>query len=183
MIQPSRRAALALVLFVGCVVSLRAAEIIRVAPLVRDGQIHVSFQMADAFSDDIRDAIHSGLTTTFVYEIGLRRATTFWMDRTIALTRLTTSVRFDNLTRRYQVTRMQDGRVESSRLLDDETLVRRWMTEFERFPLFSATTLEPNVEYYVRVRALTRPRGNLVLLPWDWDREAASAIGKFTFIP
>jgi hypothetical protein len=178
-----RPAAAALLLTAALGVSLGAARIIRVAPLVRDGQIHVSFEMADAFTDEVRDAIQSGLTTTFVYEIGLRRATTFWVDRTIASTRIATSVRYDNLTRRYQVMRTQDGRVEASRALDDETLVRRWLTEFERFPLFSTTPLEPNVEYYVRVRALTRPRGNLFFLPWEWDREAASAVGKFTFIP
>ena len=171
------------VLAAGLGATLSAARFIRVAPIVRDGQIFVSFEMADAFTDDLRAAIQSGLTTTFVYDVGLRRATTFWVDRTIASSRVTASVRFDNLTRRYQVSRTQDGRVESSQVVDDETLVRRLMTEFERLPVFNTTPLEPNVEYYMRVRAQTRPRGNAFVLPWDWDLEAASAIAKFTFIP
>jgi hypothetical protein len=163
--------------------ALGAARIIRVAPLARDGQIHVTFEMADAFTDEIRAAIMSGLTTTFVYDIGLRRATTFWVDRTIASSRIAASVRYDNLTRRYQVTRVHDGRIESSHVIEDEALVRRLMTEFDRLPVFSTRRLEPNAEYYVRVRAQTRPRSNWSILPWDWDREAASAIAKFTFIP
>ena len=92
-------------------------------------------------------------------------------------------MRYDNLTRRYQVSRLQDGRVEATRVVEDEALVRSWMTEFDRIPLFSSTALEPNTEYYVRVRAQTRPRNNIFFLPWDWEREAASGFAKFTFIP
>ena len=175
--------ALAVLVLSGLSAVVMGARIIRVAPLVRDGQILVSFEMADAFTDEIRATIQSGLMTTFTYDIGLRRATTLWVDRTIVATRIAASVRYDNLTRRYQVSRTQDGRVEATRVVEDETIVQRWMTEFERLPLFSTTPLEPNAEYYVRVRAQTRPRNNWFLLPWDWDREAASAIAKFTFIP
>ena len=174
---------LAVLLLTSFSVAVFGARIIRVAPLARDGQILVSFEMADAFNDEIRAAIQSGLTTTFTYDVGLRRANTFWVDRTIASARLSAIVRYDNLTRRFQVSRLQDGRVEASRVLEDEAVVRRWMTEFERLPLFSMLALEANAEYYVRVRAQTRPRNNIFFFPWDWEREAASGFAKFTFIP
>ena len=40
---------------------------------------------------------------------------------------------------------------------------------------------EPNVEYYLRVRARTSPRTSWALWPL-WGREVAG-IAKFTFIP
>ncbi|MBI2832840.1 MAG: DUF4390 domain-containing protein [Acidobacteria bacterium] len=163
------------------VAGLRAAEIIRVTPLAKNGRIFVSFEMRDAFNDDIRAVIQSGLTTTFSYDIDLRRSATLWFDKTMSSATVSASVRYDTLTRRYQLSRMQDGRVEESRVTEDAEMVRQAMTTFEQLPLFSTTPLEPNAEYYVRVRARTRPRNAWFF--WPWDRDAASGVARFTFIP
>ena len=40
---------------------------------------------------------------------------------------------------------------------------------------------EPNTEYYVRVRARTRPRDSM--MSWPWDRGLVSTNANFTFIP
>ncbi len=53
-----------------------------------------------------------------------------------------------------------DGRGEEPRLTEDEDEVASWLTVFKRLPLFSTQALEANAEYYVRVRARTRPRVN-----------------------
>ena len=45
--------------------TLFAADSIRVTPLVRDGQVLVSFQLDNGFTEDVRAAIYSGLRTTF----------------------------------------------------------------------------------------------------------------------
>lgn len=160
---------------------LVAAELVGVTPLVRDGSVLISFELADALTDEMRAAIRSGLPTVFSYEVQLRRAAPVWFDRTIASATVSASVRYDNLTNRYQVSRMQGGHVEDSQVTDEEEVVRRMLTSFERLPLFSTTQLEPNVEYYVRVRARTQPRNTWFF--WPWDRDAASAVARFTFIP
>lgn len=177
----ARMGAAVLVAVLGAGVTLTAAEIIRVTSIARDGRILVSFEMKDGFTGDIQDAISSGLTTTFTYDVELRRGAAVWLDRTVEWARVTASVRYDNLTRRYQVVRTQDGRVEETRIVEDRELVRRWLTEFARLSLFSTTRLEPNADYYVRVRARMRPRNSMFFLPWD--RAAASGMAKFTFIP
>jgi hypothetical protein len=174
-----RAAVLLAVLGSGAV--LAAAEIIRVTSIARDGRILVSFEMKDGFTRDIQDAISSGLTTTFTYDVELRRGAAVWLDRTVASARVTASVRYDNLTRRYQVARTQDGRVEDTRIIEDIAVVQRWLTEFERLSLFSTAPLEPNADYYVRVRVRMRPHNSMFFLPWD--RAAASGMAKFTFIP
>ena len=99
-----------------------------VMPIARDGQVVVSFELSEGLTEDVRDAIQSGLATTFSYELELRRSTATWFDRTIAAVTMTATVRFDNLTRRYQMSRTLDGRVEDARPTEDQDAVRRWMT-------------------------------------------------------
>ena len=161
--------------------ALIAADLVRVRPLHRDDRILVSFELTDAFSEKVLASIRSGLPTTFSYEVELRRAIRFWFDRTVAATTLAASVRYDNLTRRYHLSRTQDGRVEASEVVENEERVRDAMTMFERLPLFSAMPLEANSEYYLRVSARTRPRGNWFV--WPWSRATASGSAAFTFIP
>ena len=159
----------------------QGAELVGVAPLARDGRVLVSFGFAGAFTDEIRAAIRSGLPTTFVYVVELRRAKSFWFDRRIASATISVTVRYDNLRRSYQVSRMLDGRVEETSVVEDEQTVRRMMTTFDHEALFSTTPLEPNGEYYVRVRVEAQPRS--LWFFWPWDRVAASASATFTFIP
>ena len=45
--------------------------------------------------------------------------------------------------------------------------MRGWLTAFERLPLFTTDGLEPNAEYYLRVRVRTMPR-NALLFFWPW---------------
>jgi hypothetical protein len=152
---------------------------IMVTPIARDGQVLVSFDMPDGFTTDVRDAIQSGLSTTFSYQIELRQGAT-WLDHTIAVVTIAATVHFDNLTRRYQMSRSFDGRVDEARPTEDQEAVRSWMTHFERIPLSQTSTLEANGEYYVRVRALLRPRNKVFVWPWGG---AIFGHAKFTFIP
>jgi protein-disulfide isomerase-like protein with CxxC motif len=178
----TRAVGVGLAVWVAALTPLAAALVLRVTPITRDGRVLVSFEMRDAFTHQVRAAIGSGLTTTFVYEAELRRAAPLWIDRTFATATVSASVRFDTLTRFYQVARMQDGRVAESQRTEDLQVVERLLTAFDGLALFSTAALEPNAEYYVRVRARTRPRNSSFLWPWG-DRAAASGIAKFTFIP
>jgi len=157
---------------------VRAEPDVSVTPIARDGQVLVSFDLSDGFSDEVRDAIQSGLPTTFTYDVELRRGATLF-DRTIASVTVTATVRFDNLTRRYQMSRSFDGRVEDARPTDDPNVVKLWMTHFERIAVSTTSALEANGEYYVRVRAHTRPRNAWFFWPWG-----GTVLGhaKFTFI-
>ncbi|HXW05300.1 MAG TPA: DUF4390 domain-containing protein [Vicinamibacterales bacterium] len=156
-----------------------AAQTIQVTPLAREDRVLVSFKLTDAFTEEVRAAIHSGMTVTFVYDVQLRRSATLWVDRTIGEATVTASVKYDNLTRRYLVTRAQDGRTERAENLDEEETARAWLTEFEKLPLFRSSALEPNAEYYLRVRAHTTPRNAAFVWPWGSD---IAGLAKFTFL-
>ena len=108
---------------------------ISVTPIARDGQVLVSFDLSDGMTPDVQDTIQSGLPTTFSYDVELRRRASAWFDQTIAAVTISATVRFDNLTRRYQMSRTVDGRVEDARPTEDGEAVARWMTHVERLPL------------------------------------------------
>jgi hypothetical protein len=150
-----------------------------VTPIARDGQLLVSFELNEGLNPEVRDAIQSGLPTSYSYQIDVSRGTA-WFDRTIASVTVTASVHFDNLTRRYQMSRAVDGRLEDARPTEDQDAVQRWMTRFDRVPVSTTAALEANGEYYVSVRALARPRVSWFV--WPWDRGSVGN-AKFTFIP
>ena len=163
---------------IGIVRATDAAPDVTVTPIARDGRVVVSFDLNDGFTPEVRDAIQSGLSTTFSYDVDLRRDSALF-DRTVASVTITAIVRFDNLTRRYQMSRAVDGRVEDVRPTEDQNVVRAWMTHFERIPLSTTAALETNGEYYVRVRAHTRPHNAWFVWPWGGT---AFGRAKFTFI-
>jgi len=173
------RVAVLIVLCAGA--ALQAAGDVIVTPIARDGQVQVSFDLSDGFTPDVRDAIRSGLTTTFSYTVQLRRSAAAWFDVTVAEVVVRATVRYDNLTRQFDLSRSLNGRTEAGPSSGDEDAARLWMTHFERVPVSATAALEANGEYYVRVRAQTRTRNTWFFWPWDGD----SALGhaKFTFIP
>lgn len=176
-----RRAAACVLLAAACQAAVLALQAIHVTPLVRDGRVYVSFKLSDAFeTEEIRSAVHSGLTITFVYDVELRRGAAMWMDRTLDAATVSAGVQYDNLARLYRVTLHADGRLEDTDILEREDRVRQWLTEFEKLNLFSADTLEPNAEYYVRVRARRTPRNALFV--WPWGGADVAGLAKFTFL-
>jgi len=158
---------------------VHAAQTLRVVPLVHGDQVLVSFQVADGYNTDVRDAIASGLRTTFSYQVELRTVARMWLDRTIATAVVGTSDRYDNLTRRHTLVRTVDGRIETSVVTEDEVVVRRWLTSLDRFTLCNTSRLDPNREYYVRISASVLPNHTSV---YGWT-SAIIGQAKFTFIP
>ena len=157
----------------------QTSEGLRVVPLVRDEQVLVSFTLNDGFTEEVRAAIQSGLKSTFTYAVDLRLDVPGWVDRTMGTSTATSSVEYDNLTRRYSLSRSIDGKVVETHVTEDERTVRQWLTSLQRLPLFRTYMLENNREYYVSVRAVARPSNGSILWPFS---SGTSATAKFTFL-
>jgi hypothetical protein len=166
-------------LFLATPLAAQVAGGFRIVPLVRDNSVLVTFELADGFTDEVREAIHSGLKTTFTYTVDLRLEVPAWVDRTIATTVVNNSVEFDNLKRQHTIVRAVDGKVDLEQTTENEPLVRQLMTSINRLPLFRTSILQPNREYYVRVSAVARPTNGAFLWPWG---SGTSGQAKFTFI-
>lgn len=156
---------------------------IQVVELTRDGWVYVSFTFTNGFTNNMREALRSGLPTTITYDIELRREVPVWFDTTLMRATVTASAKYDNLTGQHQLLRKIDGRDEQPVQTRDEEVVRQWLTSLERLKLFKTTAaLEPNVEYYIQVRARSTPRTGWFFL-WPFDRGEAGGSARFTFIP
>jgi hypothetical protein len=158
---------------------LTAAASLRIVPLVRDESVIVSVELTDAYTPEVRDAITSGLRTTFTYDVELRMIVPVWVDRTIASKVVTLVDHYDTLTRRHNLLRLVDGRVEGSLVTEDEALAKKWLTTISAVPIAATSTLDPNREYYVRISAQVRPPGSSLL----GLANAVTSQAKFTFIP
>ncbi|TAK15314.1 MAG: DUF4390 domain-containing protein [Acidobacteria bacterium] len=171
-------------LMTGLAVLLSAATLmaadVRVTPLIAEGQVFASFTAPDAYSQDVRESVQSGLATSLTFWVELRQSSLVWFDRTLASATVTAAIKYDALTGSFQVTRMADGQVQSSDRTAREEDVKKWATEFERVKLSNGDGLEPNGEYYVRVRVRATPRRNFIL--WPWGRDDGAGRADFTFI-
>jgi hypothetical protein len=167
------------IVLLGASALLSAEESVRIQPIVSENDVLVSFELTDAYTSDVRDAIASGLRTTFAYEIELRMVGPLWVDRTIARVLVSAQDEYDNLTRRHRLSRTLDGHVDEVLVTEDDALVAPWLTRFSRLLLCKTSQLDASHDYYVRVRARSRPQGASFL---GW---ASSITGRtrFTFIP
>ncbi|HEV3139757.1 MAG TPA: DUF4390 domain-containing protein [Vicinamibacterales bacterium] len=160
-------------------VALGADETLLVKPvLIRDNHLVVSYELADAYNAAVKDAITSGLRTTFTYDLQLRTKVPAWIDRVIATVNVTVSDQYDNLTRRHHLTRMVDGRIDGDTSTEDDAVVKAWLTTGTRVPLCETSHVDSTRDYYVRVTAQTRPGTGFLGLP-----RTVSGQVKFTFIP
>jgi hypothetical protein len=173
------RAALLLATLAVSVAPAFAQETLRVKTLERDGRVLVTFTLDGGLTDEMKAVVQSGLRTVFTYTVELKLKVPAWVDRTVASAVVSTSVDFDNLTRRHTISQTLDGRVEESFVVDDPAKVAQMVTNFDRLPLFDTKLLEANREYYVLVHADARPRSTAALWPWSGT---ASGSAKFTFI-
>ena len=159
-------------------IAAQSAQTLRIVPITRDNQVLVSFEVPDGYTNDVRDAIASGLRTTFSYDVELRMVARGWVDPLIATSVVSVSDQYDNLTRRHALSRMVDGR-EQSITTESEATVRQWLTALDKLAICRTTKLEPNRDYYVRVSARVLPYHTSML---GWTR---AIVGRtpFTFVP
>ena len=158
---------LSLLLVSAAPAAAQGAETLRVRPLIRDGQVLVTFSLDGGLTDEMKAVVQSGLRTVFTYTVELKLKVPAWVDRTVASAVVST------------ISQALDGRVEESFIVEDPAQVAQMVTHFDRLPLFDTKVLEANREYYVLVKADARPRSTASLWPFS-----GTAIGsaRFTFI-
>ena len=156
-------------------------ETLRVRPLVKDGQVLITFALNGGLDDEMKAVVQSGLRTVFTYTVELKTKVPAWVDRTLGTAVVSISVDYDNLTRRHTVSQALNGRVEHSVVVEDPAEVAQMVTKFDRLALFNTKLLDANREYYVLVRADARPKPSSSSL-WPFSG-VASGLARFTFIP
>jgi hypothetical protein len=161
--------------------SVEGAAIVDLTPVVRSGGIFVSFRATDAFDEEIERAIATGLEVAFRYNVELKRARGVWFDAVVAGREIRATVTYDNLTKRYKLTRELGGKIDSTEVVADAEAMRRFMTSCDSLRLFELSELEPNERYYVRVKGVLKERTLLLFVPWDFETGWTEA--HFSYVP
>jgi hypothetical protein len=137
---------------------------------VENDQVHVSYRLEGVFSAELLERIELGLPVGFNHHVSLLQARRFWLDRVVAVARIDTTVRYDALTERYELTRRIDGgSVEgpASREQDLTTssaeAMREWMTALDAFPPLALPASEPGARLRVRAESVFGRRWYLLL--------------------
>jgi hypothetical protein len=178
---PSLRQTAFLALFAVAAAAAEGAAIEDLVLLVRSDGIFVSFRAGDAFNEDIEHAGRTGLEVNFRYNVELKRPRGIWFDAPVARREISATVAYDNLTKRYKLTREIDGKIDATEVVADAEAMRRFMTTFESLRLLELSELEPNDSYYVRVKGVMRERNLLLLIPWDVSTGWKEA--RFDYVP
>jgi hypothetical protein len=169
------------VLFLALEVPLWGAEIVELRSVVRRDKILVSFQMTDAFSEEVERAVESGLPVSFRFIVQLKKVRTVWLNKKVTTREIRTTVTYDNLTERYKLSLEIDGEIQATDVVSDPEAMRRFMVTIESLELFEPSILEPNGEYYLRVKGVIRDRNLFLFVPWDvgtgWTKR------YFTYLP
>jgi hypothetical protein len=160
--------------------AMTGPAVVKVTEVVTSGRVFATFSAPDAFTDDARKVMRSGLLVTFTFQIELKRPSTVWLDRKLGQTIVAASASFDSLTSQYQVQRWRDGRVlTKAERFDKEADVRAALTAFDQVPIETGP-LEPNEDYYLRVTLHTTPRPTMSF--WPFGGDDGSGRKDFTYI-
>lgn len=139
-----------------------------------DGQrLLLSFRLAQAFDDNLKRRLESGLATGIVFDFELVRRRRLWFNKTLAKGQLQVSAMYNAVSREYLVNFKHDGVLIESRLLRDPDLLYAAMSEFERLPVFTLGSWRGEV--VARARAELGTGSLLFFIPTlrttDWVEE------------
>jgi len=104
-----------------------------------------------AFTDKIRQAVLNGIPTTFSFYIKVKKVRTFWPDTTVAEIKVTHSIKYDPLKKRFTVKRSwENNRVLTTSSFDK---ARKWMSEIQSLPIVRVDQLIKDARYKVYAKA------------------------------
>ena len=113
--------------------------------------VRISFGVKDAFTQDIEDAIKSGMPTVFTYSIIFKRVRGAWFNEEVGSYVFTHAVLYDILRDEYAVT-MDEASVKTVKTADYAEMMRL-MTTVDGFTVVSASPMQKAATYEVRIMA------------------------------
>jgi hypothetical protein len=139
---------------------------------VEGQQVRLSFRLEDAFGDQLKRRIDSGLYSGFLFEFELVRARKSWFDKSLKSGRLQVSAMYNVVTREYLINLRHNGDLIDSRVVQDVGELEGALTGFEDLDAFSVAGLNPQLRLQVRVRAELGTRTVFFFIPktlhTDW---------------
>ncbi|MCY4383218.1 MAG: DUF4390 domain-containing protein [Nitrospinae bacterium] len=119
----------------------------------KNGQLLVFGSLLGAFTPKLLEAIHSGVTTKFIFDVSLLRSRKLIYDLEVTSRQLHHQVKYSALKKTYTF-HLKEGEKEIERkVTKSQGEMTDWMRELNGAPIVTGKTLSPNSRYYVKIRA------------------------------
>ncbi len=115
-----------------------------------NSDLNLSFTVKGAFTEDIIEAINSGIPTSFTFIVELYRTRRMWFDEHLGTWRFTHTVRYDSLKEEYEV---ELGEKKSHVRTKDFKEMKRLMVRGENFTIKPSKKLREGEEYTLKIKA------------------------------
>jgi hypothetical protein len=149
-----------------------------------NGQIEVSFHVANCCTEKVEEAIRSGVPTRVTFRMNLYIERNFWPDKKVASLKFKHRIKYDNITKEYQ---FQLGEREHNLSVKDFEKAKEIMAKVNGAKLVPKRRLKKGRKYYLDVKAEIDP----VRLPFGlqhiffflsfWDVETDWLRYEFTY--
>jgi hypothetical protein len=113
--------------------------------------ITLDAELIDAFNENIREAIESGVAMTFTYEIELLKESGFG-DEVVSHNMVTHTIQYDTLKKVYQFS-SQGKNVNLKMTTKSTDKYQQMMLTLKNIPISHIFKLDPEEKYYARVKA------------------------------
>ncbi|MFC1858046.1 DUF4390 domain-containing protein [Thermodesulfobacteriota bacterium] len=104
-----------------------------------------------AFTDEMKEAVLSGVPASFSFFITLYHARNLWFDKKIAGLRLTHSIKYDNLKKEFVVKRSWEN--DKARVTKSFNEAQTLMANIDSLKILPLTGLEKGGQYQVQAKA------------------------------
>lgn len=163
-----------------------AASLAELRAETTDRDLYVSFHLREAFDEEARTNLSTGLPVTITYYLEVARRRPLWFDKTLVRKTVTTTAAYDTISRQYSLAKKVNDEVTETSVAVNEADMMRWMTHIERVRLADPALLDgvDKDSLYIRVKSRLRKRFVLFFIPWDvdtrWERIGLSPPGEGT---
>ncbi|MCG8615638.1 MAG: DUF4390 domain-containing protein [Desulfobacterales bacterium] len=109
------------------------------------------FTVENAFTPKLETAMQTGILTSFTYYVSLYKTTSNIFDKKVADIRISSSVKYNSLTKEYVVTRpWKDEKPVTTASFEE---AKAWMTEVDNLKVIPLDRLVKGDKYQIRIKA------------------------------
>lgn len=137
--------------------------------------LFISFDLKDGFTEDIQEAVLSGIPITFSFYIEIYKKRTFWPDKKVTSLKFSRHSKYDPLKDEFEIFREENS--TDYLYLKDVNEVKKVMTSADKIPIAPLFLFSKDENYRIRVKAeldtidLPFPLNYLLFFVSFWDYE------------
>ncbi|MCP3942123.1 MAG: DUF4390 domain-containing protein [Desulfobacteraceae bacterium] len=109
------------------------------------------FEVKNAFTDKITQAVQNGIPTTFSFYVSLYKTGNSFFDKTIADIQIKSTIKYNSLKKEFSISRpWKEGKPAVTKSFEE---AKSWMTEVDNLKVIPLKKLVKGDKYQIRIKA------------------------------